>query len=317
MNSAAVAILDHMSALAEPTRTRILLILEQNELTVSELCAVLQLPQSTTSRHLRALGDSAWVVSRSEGTSNWYSKRRDGLDPSAERLWRLVREQAAASPAAAQDHHRLQGVLADRRTTSQEFFSSSAGRWDRLRDELFGPQFHLFSLPGLVDEDWTVGDLGCGTGQVTASLAPFVRRVIAVDGSAPMLDAARARLWDFDNVELRVGELESLPIDDGALDAATVMLVLHHLPRPERAIAEMSRVLRPGGRLLIADMMPHDRDGYRQQMGHVWLGFSAQQMERYLTAADFDRLRIHPLPIDSRAKGPALFAATARRREAA
>ena len=313
MNGTSVAILDHMSALAEPTRTRILLLLEQHELTVSEVRAVLQLPQSTASRHLRALADSDWVTSRSEGTSNWYSMHRDDLDPAAERLWRLVREQAAASPTAMQDHRRLDGVLSERRTTSQEFFSSSAGQWDRLRDELFGQQFHLLALPGLVDADWTVGDLGCGTGQVAASLAPFVRRVIAVDGSAAMLEAARERLGGLDNVELRRGELESLPLDEAMLDAATLMLVLHHLPEPERVIVEVARVLRPGGRLLITDMMPHDRDGYRQQMGHVWLGFSDRQIERHLESAGFEQIRIHALPTDSDAKGPALFAATARR----
>ncbi|HJO38497.1 MAG: metalloregulator ArsR/SmtB family transcription factor [Vicinamibacterales bacterium] len=313
MNQSAVAILDHMSALAEPTRTRILLLLERHELTVTELCAVLQLPQSTTSRHLRALADAGWVTARAEGTSNWYTMFRDGLDAAAERLWRLVREQAAASPAAAQDHRRLEGVLAKRRTTSQAFFSSSAGQWDRLRDELFGERFHLLALPGLAGDDWTVGDLGCGTGQVAASLAPFVERVIAVDGSAAMLQAAKQRLRGTDNVELRRGELESLPIDDAMLDAVTVMLVLHHVPEPERVFTELARVLRPGGRVLLTDMLPHDREQYRQQMGHVWLGFSETQIARYLEDAGFDCVRVTALPTDSRVKGPALFAATARR----
>ena len=162
MNQSAVAILDHMSALAEPTRTRILLLLERHELTVTELCAVLQLPQSTTSRHLRALADAGWVTARAEGTSNWYTMFRDGLDAAAERLWRLVREQAAASPAAAQDHRRLEGVLAKRRTTSQAFFSSSAGQWDRLRDELFGERFHLLALPGLAGDDCSSAGLDPG-----------------------------------------------------------------------------------------------------------------------------------------------------------
>ena len=306
-----------MSALAEPTRTRILLLLDRRELTVSELCAVLQLPQSTTSRHLRALADSGWVTARAEGTSNWYTRVRDGFDQSAERLWRLVREQASASPTAAQDHRRLEGVLHGR--AGRRLRSSSTRRPDsgtsgrRLRNELFGEQVHLLALPGLAEEDWTVGDLGCGTGQVAASLAPFVARIIAVDGSTAMLRAAKKRLHDFDNVELRRGELESLPLDDAMLDAATVTLVLHHVPQPERVFTEIARVLRPGGRLLLVDMLPHDRERYRQQMGHVWLGFSETQVARYLDEAGFERTRVSALPTDSRAKGPALFAATARR----
>ena len=159
---------------------------------------------------------------------------RDELDPSARRLWLLVREQVGPTPAAAQDQRRLQAALAERRTKSQEFFSSSAGQWDRVRDELFGERFHLAAFAALADSTWTVGDLGCGTGQVSAALAPFVERVIAVDASAAMLQAAKKRLHGFDNVDLRRGELEALPIDDARLDAATLMLVLHHVPEPEK-----------------------------------------------------------------------------------
>jgi ArsR family transcriptional regulator len=238
---------------------------------------------------------------------------RDDIDPPARRLWQLVREQVGATPAAAQDQRRLQAALADRRTKSQEFFSSSAGHWDRVRDELFGDRFHLAALGALADPHWMVGDLGCGTGQVSAALAPFVARVVGVDGSAAMLQSAKKRLSAFDNVELRRGELEALPIDDARLDAATLMLVLHHLPEPERAIGEMARVLKPGGRALIVDMQPHDRESYRQQMGHVWLGFSDEHARRMLTANGFEQVRSVALAPDAKAKGPALFVATAHK----
>ena len=306
-------ILDHLSALADPTRDRLLLLLEAHELTVTELCAVLQLPQSTVSRHLKALADTRWVTSRAEGTSRLYTLARGQLDTPTRRLWMLVREQVSGSRAATQDHHRLQGVLADRRTKSQEFFSSTAGQWDRLRDEMFGPIFHLQALLGLVDDRWVVGDLGAGTGAVSAALAPFVARVVAVDNSAAMLQAAKRRLHACPNVELRRGDLEDLPIDDEALDAATLMLVLPYLPQPARVLREAARVLKPGGRLLVADMLPHDREAYRQQMGHVRLGFSEQQMAEYLASAGFDAVHMQPLPADPRAKGPALFVAVARR----
>ena len=104
-----------------------------------------------------------------------------------------------------------------------------------------------------------------------------------------MLQAARKRLQSFDNVELRRGELEALPIDDARLDAATLMLVLHYVSEPERALAEVARVLKPGGRLILVDMLPHDRDSYRQQMGHVWLGFAEDQIGRMFDEAGFGK----------------------------
>src|SRR5204862_4602289 len=131
MKSAA-AILDHLASLADTTRSRILLLLDRHELTVSELCTITQLPQSTVSRHLKALADSAWVSSRAEGASNFYSMGRETLDPAARRLWLLVREQVGPTTAALQDQQRLQAILAGRRKKSQEFFSSAAGQWDRL-----------------------------------------------------------------------------------------------------------------------------------------------------------------------------------------
>ena len=120
-----VTILEHMSALADPTRCRILLLLEKHELTVSELCAVLQTPQSSVSRHLKTLADDDWVSSRRDGTSRFYSRPLDDLDSGASRLWPLIREQVAATAAAGQDERRLQGVLARRRTKSLSTVSRS------------------------------------------------------------------------------------------------------------------------------------------------------------------------------------------------
>ena len=313
MKSAAPAILDHLASLADTTRSRILLLLDRHELTVTELCAIVQLPQSTVSRHLKALADAGWVHARADGTSNLYTLTRDELDAAARRLWTLVREQVGTTAAAVQDQRRLEATLAERRTKSQEFFSSSAGQWDRVRDELFGDRFHLAALGALADPSWTFGDLGCGTGQLTAHLAPFVAHVIGVDESAAMLQAAKKRLHGFDNVDLRRGELEALPIDDRRLDAAALMLVLHHLPEPAKALAEVARVLKPGGRVLLVDMQPHDRESYRQQMGHVWLGFSEAQIRQLLADAGFEDSRVVAIAPDARAKGPALFVATSRR----
>jgi ArsR family transcriptional regulator len=304
-------ILDHMTALSDPTRCRMLLLLEKHELTVSELCSVLQLPQSTVSRHLKTLADDGWVTSRRDGTSRFYTMPVVDLDAGAARLWPLISEQVTSTRGAEQDERRLRSVLSRRRAKSQEFFASAAGGWDRLRGELFGDEFFLWAVLGLIDPALVVGDLGCGTGQLTEVVAPYVRRVISVDGSDDMLEAARERLSGATNVDIRQGELESLPIESGELDVAMLSLVLHYSPEPPRALAEVGRVVRTGGRVLVVDMLPHDREEYQQQMGHVWLGFSETQTTRLLTAAGFENVRVRMLPVDPDAKGPALFAAMA------
>lgn len=307
-------ILDHMSALAESVRCRVLLLLEEQELTVSDLCAVLQLPQSTVSRHLKSLLDRGWVDVRPDGTRRLYHAAVDRLDPSAQRLWELARVEMANAAARRLDRQRLVSVLARQRTRSQEFFDASSDRWDEIRDELFGNRFYLFALAGMVPSGAAVADLGCGTGSVAEALAPFVERVVGVDASPPMLELATQRLERFDNVDLRVGDLESLPLDDGHVDIATMILVLHHLDRPGSAIQEAARCLRPGGRLLIVDMLPHDRVEYQQDRGHVWLGFSEGDINEFLESAGFDVERFHALPPAPEAKGPNLFAATAHLR---
>jgi ubiquinone/menaquinone biosynthesis C-methylase UbiE/DNA-binding transcriptional ArsR family regulator len=304
-------IFHHMAALADGARCRLLLVLEENELTVSELCAVLQMPQSTVSRHLKVLADGGWVDSRPEGTRRLYHGAMTGQEPAARQLWDLTRAEVAATRSGHADRQRLQSVLARRRSRSQEFFDATGENWDQLRDELFGKNLHLAALAGLVPGDWMVGDLGCGTGLVTEALAPFVRGVIGVDGSASMLERAQARLERFENVELRHGELTSLPLEDGEVDAVTFILVLHHVQDPRQAIAEAARVLRPGGRILVVDMVPHDRAQYQKEMGHVWLGFSEDVMRGYLTRAGFTAPRFQALPPDPEAKGPNLFAVSA------
>src|SRR5687767_6216214 len=182
-----VAILEHMSALAEPTRCRMLLLLEKHELTVGELCAVLQMPQSSVSRHLKTLADDDWVTSRRDGTSRFYSMPVEDLGTAASRLWPLIREQVTGTTSANQDARRLKGVLARRRVTSEHFFASAAGKWDRLREDLFGDTFYLWAVLGLIDSSLVVGDLGCGTGQLSHTVAPYVERVIAIDASPDML----------------------------------------------------------------------------------------------------------------------------------
>lgn len=311
-----------LSALSDPVRLRIMRLLEREELSVGELARVLQLPQSTVSRHLKILSDTpgtatdggGWLARRDHGTATLYHLLLDDLAPESRGLWTTIRDQLAdgrdeeLAPELAEDARRLIGVLTDRRTDTQSFFGRVAGEWDSVRNELFGQAFTVQSLLSLLSPDWIVADLGCGTGNAAELLAPVVKRVIAVDQSDPMLAAARKRLTDCRNVEFLQGDLEKLPIADASVDAAVCVLVLHHLPDPAAAIREMGRIIKPGGVALIVDMLQHNRDAFRRTMGHRWQGFSVPDMIRWMTDAGLPKPRLNVLRTDSDAKGPGLFA---------
>lgn len=304
-----------MSALADPARCRLLLILERQELAVSDICAVMQLPQSTVSRHLKTLADRFWVTARRDGTRHLYRGAVAEQPPAAQQLWELTRAEVEHTAAGQSDLKRLESVLARNGGRSRAFFDESGSAWDDLRDELFGSKFHLAALMALVPRECVVGDLGSGTGTVAEALAPFVTQIIGVDASTSMLGVAAQRLQRFPNVELRHGELTTLPLEDEQLDVATLMLVLHHVEQPETAIAEASRCLRPAGTILIVDMLPHDRVEYQKDMGHLWMGFSQELIEGYLRDAGFEGARFVMLPPAPEAKGPNLFAVSATKKE--
>lgn len=304
-------IFEQMSSLADGVRSRILLAIEDRELTVTELCGILQLPQSTVSRHLKTLADTGWIMHRPDGTRRLYRFAPDELHETARELWVLTRAPLRGTATAGEDRRRLTRVLAERRNRSREFFADGADRWDRMRDEMFGAAFHATALLGLLDPKLTVADLGCGTGAVSEALAPVVGRVFAVDDSKAMLAAAGERLSRFDNIDLRHGQLEAVPLDPGSVDAVTLILVLHHLPDPTRVLTEVRRVLAPGGRLLLVDMLPHERVELQQEMGHVWMGFDEPQLERFLGPAGLKLSRFIVIPPQTQARGPTLFAATA------
>ncbi len=301
-------ILSRMNVLGDPVRCRLLLLCESQPLRVSELCDVVQLPQSTVSRHLKTLSEDGWLESTKDGTSRRYSARDLSPGPALE-LWHIVRSELADSARAREDLRRLGGVLARRKSRSQQFFSSSAGRWTELRKELFGQRFDLEAALAFLDESWAVGDFGCGTGNLAAALAPHVRRVVAVDESPEMLAAAGERLASFANVEVLEGTLEKLPVVDGALDAAAIVLVLHHLEDPAAALSGAVRTLRAGGHLLVVDMLPHERAEFRIEMGHVWMGFGEEQIREWLDEAGLERVRIRTLTGRPEANGPSLFVA--------
>ena len=307
------SLVSRMECLADETRLRLLRLLERNELGVAELCEILQLPQSTVSRHLKVLADGQWLNSRAVGTNHLYRMLLDEVDPAARRLWLLAREQTEGWATLAQDELRLRRRLRDRETDSQAFFAGAAGEWDKLRGQLYGQAFSRAAMAALVPGDWVVADLGCGTGAAAAELAPFVRQVIGVDNSAAMLKAARRRTAGLKNVDLRRGDLEALPIEDASCDAALLLLALTYLPAPALALRESARILKPGGRLVVVDLLPHDRDDFRRQMGQRVAGFEPGRLKGMVEEAGFGSVAVHTLPPEPQAKAPALFLAVAGR----
>lgn len=306
-------LLGWMASLADPTRLRLLRLLEQHELGVAELCDIVQLGQSNVSRHLKVLSDQGWLRSRRQGTVHLYRTSAAEVDPAARRLWGLAREQTESWPAVKQDQLRLTRRLQERREAGEAFFAGAAGQWDRLRDELYGRMFSQHAMLALLPEQSIVADLGCGTGSLAAQLAPWVGKVIGVDSSAAMLKAARARMDRLENVELRRGDLSAIPIDDGSCDAAMLLLVLSYINEPVTVLREISRILKPGGRAVIVDLLPHDREDFRQQMGQQVLGFEPEQIGAMAKEAGLTPIRSTPLPPEADVKGPALFIACACR----
>ena len=307
------ALLGWMESLADPTRLRLLRLLERNELGVAELCDVLQLPQSTVSRHLKVLADQKWVRGRRQGTNHLYRTILDELDAAARRLWLLAREQTENWPASKQDRLRLDRLLREKQGEGEAFFAGAAGEWDRLRGELYGRHFSDVATLALLSPDMVVADLGCGTGQLIDRLAPFVRRMIGVDISPAMLKAATKRLSSHKNIDLRRGDVAAIPIDDASCDAALLVLALTYVADPAAAVGEMKRILRPGGRAVVIDLLPHDREDFRRQMGQTRLGFDAKEIEKLMESAGLTSASVRALPPEPAAKGPALFLATASR----
>lgn len=297
-------------SLSDPTRLRILRLLERRELGVADLVTVLQLPQSTVSRHLKVLADHGWVKNRAEGTNRIY-RMPAPEEAAARRLWHISKEQTDEWATAKQDQLRLEQLEARRPQEALAFFAGAAGTWDRLRSELYGNSFNDSALLSLIPSSWTVADLGCGSGILAARIAPYVAQVIGVDQSTAMLKAAKKRTAAFKNVDLRPGSLESLPLQDGSIDATLLVLALSYLNDTRRALAEMSRVLRPGGRAVIVDLLQHDREQFRIEMGQTSRGFEVDELRDLLVESGLRDVQCRPIAPEAEAKGPALLIATA------
>ena len=302
-----------LASLSDMVRLRLLRVIEREELSVGELSKILQLPQSTVSRHLKLLNDNGWVSRRASGPASFFRMDPGEIGAEAAEIWQVVQKQLGTAPTLADDDDRLTEVLAERRTDSKAFFGRIVGDWDRLRGELFGEEFTGEALLSFLDPDWVVADLGCGTGMTTEKLAPVVKRVIAVDREPEMLGAAKRQLERLDNVEFRQDDLTALSLGDATVDAAIVSLVLVYVAEPVAAVREAARILRPGGRVMLVDMVVHDREVYLHSMGHHHLGFDESTVRGWAGDAGLADVRYRRLRPDTDAKGPGLFVATMRK----
>lgn len=297
-----------MQVLGDPVRLRMLRILSAHELAVGEVSRVVQVAQSSTSRHLSALHAAGLLTRRGAGTASIYRVASDPAGAAA-LAWKAIGPTLEGSPTAADDDGRVAAVLAARRVESREFFGRVGGEWDQIRRELFGESPEVEAAVDLMDPTWTALDLGCGTGEWSERLAAVVKRVIAVDRERSMLHAARQRLSGVHNVVFVEAPLDALPLKDGTADVAICSLVLHHLENPAGAMAEALRALRPGGKLLVMDMVPHIQEDLMRSMGHRHPGFSEDDMREFAAASAAQLVRYRRLPPAPHGRGPGLFAA--------
>jgi len=284
------SVLKSLRALSDPTRLRIVALLEKEELSVHELQEITRLGQSRTSTHLGLLQDSGMLQSRREGKRTFYSLNR-GSEQAG--ILDLAIQGARELPEHAADRINLKRILRRRREQAQVYFNQVAGRFDRM----YGPgrswqgfgHLLLRILPPLV-----VADLGSGEGLISELLARRCKKVIAVDNSEKIVayGAAKARKNGLKNLEFRLGDLQDPPIEAGSVDLVILSHALHHAEIPAAALSAAHRLLRPRGQILILDLLKHSFEKARETYGDRWLGFEESDLHRWLEDAGFKKIEI-------------------------
>jgi ArsR family transcriptional regulator len=300
---------------SDPTRVRVLALLEQEELAVQELMEVLGMAQSRVSRHLAILREAGLLEDRRDGTYVFYR-----FAVPAEGAWRdtwdLVHRALREDSTFERDHAALAQVMAGRAARTRSFFDAVGPEWDALRKVFNDDALRARAIARLVAPGLHVADVGTGTGILAAELARLGVRVIAVDHSSHMLRAAQAKLdaEGLDGVELRRGEAGELPIGPDELDAAFAHMVLHYMPSPAEAIREMARVVKPGGVVVAVDFVPHEHEWMRDELGVTWLGFAEDEVAEWFADAGLAEIRIEGHEGMSAGRDlPATFIASARK----
>ena len=280
-----VPVIDIFRALADPTRLRIVALLRAMELSVGELAQVLGQSQPRVSRHIRILVDAGLALRRKEGSWVFLAP---APSPATMPLFALLDAgmDAQGDHWTRADTARLTAVRADRATAAAQYFAQHASQWDAIRSLHIAESAVEARMRDMLGA--SVGrlvDIGTGTGRMIELFGPSADHAIGVDRSPEMLRLARAKLDGVDGCELRQGDISALPLGDKSADTVILHQVLHFIPAPEAALIEAARLLAPGGRLLIADFAPHEREELRAQDAHARLGFSDMQIAGWLAAA--------------------------------
>lgn len=290
-----------LKLLADSTRLRILALCERAELSVGELSRALDMSQSRVSNHLRVLRDSGLLGERHVGTSTFLRLtlpgESDRTSLTAE-LWRTVSTEISLLPEHSADLVRLEGLLAERDSHQRDFFERVAGEWDKIGTEFQSGQARQRVAASLMPQGLCFADLGCGTGYMSQALLGLCDSLICVDRSASMLSGARKRLdvaRRHTKVEFRSGELDALPLADREVDGLVCGMVLHHLDSLDRALAEMARVLKPGGTAVVLELAPHREEWLHEALGHRHLGLDAKDLTLAFRRAGFETAEIEPL----------------------
>jgi ubiquinone/menaquinone biosynthesis C-methylase UbiE/DNA-binding transcriptional ArsR family regulator len=299
---------------SDPTRLRILVLLEREELAVQELMSILGMAQSRVSRHLAILREAGLLRDRRDGTYVFYRFEPSEAGPWRE-AWDLAHRSLDGDSTTERDAVALGRVMQSRTAQTRSFFDSVGPEWDAVRKVFNDDALRARGIARLVSPELVVADVGTGTGVLAAELAMLGLRVIAVDNSKRMLDAARAKFErdGLEGIELREGDVGALPIADGEVDAALAHMVLHYLPTPAEAVREMARCVKPGGTVVVVDFVSHQHEWMRQELGVHWLGFAEEEVARWFAAAGLGELHreVHQAPSAGRDL-PETFIASAR-----
>ncbi len=291
-----------LKLLADTTRLRILALVDREELSVGELSRALGLAQSRVSNHLRLLREGDLLAERHAGPSTFLRRnapKENGEGPKlASRLWQAVQKELETLPEHGADLVRLANVLAERRDRDGNFFDRVAGEWDKRGGAFTTGQARQRAAVHLIPKEYTVADLGCGTGYFGSALLGQCSRLIAVDLSEGMLEEAKRRLEPAARgtvLEFRSGSLDALPFEDGELDGVVAGLVLHHLPELDGPLAEMRRVLRPGGTAVVVELASHGEDWMRVELGDRHLGLAPKDVVAAFERAGLEEVVLDPL----------------------